>query len=130
MSLRIMQHGHEVVAWDRNEESVKGVTSEGAQGVSSLEDLIHALEPPRHVWLMLPSGDPTEATIRQQLVRSGYLKGIIGLPANLFYGTGIPACIVVLDKENATARKGIGRRTWPKGRLLPARLANISCRIF
>jgi type I restriction enzyme M protein len=34
-------------------------------------------------------------------------KGIIGLPANLFYGTGIPACIVVLDKENAHARKGI-----------------------
>jgi type I restriction enzyme M protein len=48
-----------------------------------------------------------EATIRQQLVRSGYLKGIIGLPANLFYGTGIPACIVVLDKENAAARKGV-----------------------
>ena len=40
-------------------------------------------------------------------VRSGYLKGIIGLPANLFYGTGIPACIVVLDKENAAARKGV-----------------------
>lgn len=48
-----------------------------------------------------------EATIRQQLVRSGYLKAIIGLPANLFYGTGIPACILVLDKENANARKGI-----------------------
>jgi type I restriction enzyme M protein len=48
-----------------------------------------------------------EATIRQQLVRSGYLKGVIGLPANLFYGTGIPACIVVLDKENAAARKGV-----------------------
>jgi type I restriction enzyme M protein len=48
-----------------------------------------------------------EAAIRQQLVRSGYLKGIIGLPANLFYGTGIPACIVVLDKENAAGRKGI-----------------------
>ena len=48
-----------------------------------------------------------EAVIRRQLVRSGYLKAIIGLPANLFYGTGIPACIVVLDKENATARKGI-----------------------
>lgn len=48
-----------------------------------------------------------EAVIRQQLIRSGYLKGIIGLPANLFYGTGIPACILVLDKENATARKGI-----------------------
>ena len=48
-----------------------------------------------------------EAVIRKQLVRSGTLKGIIGLPANLFYGTGIPACILVLDKENATARKGI-----------------------
>jgi type I restriction enzyme M protein len=48
-----------------------------------------------------------EAVIRQQLVRSGILKGIIGLPANLFYGTGIPACILVLDKENAAARKGV-----------------------
>jgi len=48
-----------------------------------------------------------EAAIRQNFVRSGILKGIIGLPANLFYGTGIPACILVLDKENAAARKGI-----------------------
>jgi type I restriction enzyme M protein len=48
-----------------------------------------------------------EAAIRKQLVRSGYLKGIIGLPANLFYGTGIPACILVLDKDNAQARRGI-----------------------
>jgi type I restriction enzyme M protein len=48
-----------------------------------------------------------EAVIRRQLVHSGILKGIIGLPANLFYGTGIPACILVLDKQNATARKGV-----------------------
>jgi type I restriction enzyme M protein len=48
-----------------------------------------------------------EAVIRREIVRRGYIKGIIGLPANLFYGTGIPACIVVLDKENAAARKGI-----------------------
>jgi type I restriction enzyme M protein len=48
-----------------------------------------------------------EGVIREQLVRSGILKGIIGLPANLFYGTGIPACIVVLDKQNATARRGV-----------------------
>jgi type I restriction enzyme M protein len=41
------------------------------------------------------------------LVRKGFIKGIIGLPANLFYGTGIPACIIVLDKENAHNRKGI-----------------------
>ncbi len=48
-----------------------------------------------------------EADIRRNLVRKGYIKGIIGLPANLFYGTGIPACIVVVDKEDAHARKGI-----------------------
>lgn len=48
-----------------------------------------------------------EAGIRTRLIRLGYIKGIIGLPANLFYGTGIPACIIVLDKEGATGRKGI-----------------------
>jgi type I restriction enzyme M protein len=48
-----------------------------------------------------------EADIRRNIVARGYIKGIIGLPANLFYGTGIPACIMVLDKENASARKGI-----------------------
>ena len=48
-----------------------------------------------------------EAEIRRNLIRHGYIKGIIGLPANLFYGTGIPACIVVVDKEDAHARKGI-----------------------
>ncbi len=48
-----------------------------------------------------------EADIRKNLIRKGYIKGIIGLPANLFYGTGIPACIIVIDKENAHSRKGI-----------------------
>ena len=48
-----------------------------------------------------------EAVIRKNLVQRGYIKAVIGLPANLFYGTGIPACIIVLDKENAAARKGI-----------------------
>lgn len=49
----------------------------------------------------------TEADIRRNLVRQGYIKGIIGLPSNLFYGTGIPACIIVLDKEGVVARQGI-----------------------
>ena len=48
-----------------------------------------------------------EAAIRRNLVKRGWIKGVIGLPANLFYGTGIPACIVVIDKENAVGRRGI-----------------------
>ncbi len=45
--------------------------------------------------------------IREKQIKQGYIKGIIGLPANLFYGTGIPACIIVIDKEHANARSGI-----------------------
>lgn len=48
-----------------------------------------------------------EAEIRRNLIRRGYIKGIIGLPANLFFGTGIPACIIVVDKAEAASRKGI-----------------------
>lgn len=61
--------------------------------------------------IILPHGvlfrGNTEADIREKLIRKGYIKGIIGLPANLFYGTGIPACIIVIDKEYADNRKSI-----------------------
>ncbi|SHY17372.1 type I restriction-modification system methyltransferase subunit [Mycobacteroides abscessus subsp. abscessus] len=61
--------------------------------------------------IILPHGvlfrGNAEATIRTRLLKQGFIKGIIGLPANLFYGTGIPACIVILDKENAQARTGV-----------------------
>lgn len=48
-----------------------------------------------------------EATIRQKIIDKGWIKGIISLPPNLFYGTGIPACIIVIDKEGAKNRSGI-----------------------
>ena len=61
--------------------------------------------------IILPHGvlfrSNREADIRRNLIQRGLIKGIIGLPANLFYGTGIPACILVLDKENARTRTGI-----------------------
>lgn len=61
--------------------------------------------------IILPHGvlfrGNTEAEIRKKLILKGYIKGIIGLAPNLFYGTGIPACIIVLDKENAVNRKSI-----------------------
>ncbi len=61
--------------------------------------------------IILPHGvlfrGNAEAAIREQLIKRGFIKGIIGLPANLFYGTSIPACIIILDKEQANARKGI-----------------------
>ncbi|GAA8697750.1 type I restriction-modification system subunit M [Helicobacter pylori] len=48
-----------------------------------------------------------EAQNRKNLLLKGYIKGVIGLAPNLFYGTSIPACVIVLDKENARARKGV-----------------------
>ncbi len=61
--------------------------------------------------IILPHGvlfrGNAEAEIRKSLIKKGYIKGIIGLPANLFYGTGIPAAIILVDKENAANRKGI-----------------------
>ena len=58
--------------------------------------------------MILPHGvlfrGNAEARIRENLLKQGFIKGIIGLPANLFYGTGIPACIIVIDKETAHQR--------------------------
>lgn len=61
--------------------------------------------------IILPHGvlfrGNSEADIRKEIIDRGYIKGIIGLPANLFFGTGIPACIIVIDKEDASERQGI-----------------------
>lgn len=73
--------------------------------------IIRSLKPNGKAACILPHGvlfrGNAEADIRKNLIRRGYIKAIIGLPANLFYGTGIPACIIVIDKENAAARRGI-----------------------
>jgi type I restriction enzyme M protein len=91
--------------------------------------IIRSIKPDGKGACILPHGvlfrGNAEDTIRRSLVQRGYIKGIIGLPPNLFYGTGIPACIIVIDKENAAARKGIfmidaskdKRKDGPKNRL-------------
>lgn len=48
-----------------------------------------------------------EGVIRKRILQQGYIKAIIGLPANLFFGTGIPACIIILDKAGSAGRKGL-----------------------
>ena len=98
-------------AQDRFQRFTWGVPPKKQGDYAYLLHIIRSMKSTGKAACILPHGvlfrGNVEAVIRQQLVRSGYLKAIIGLPANLFYGTGIPACIVVLDKENAPARKGI-----------------------
>src|SRR5688572_20970658 len=63
MAKRLVDRGHDVVAFDRDPEAVKAAESDGAVAAASLEDLAEKLDPPRHVWIMVPSGAPTQATI-------------------------------------------------------------------
>jgi len=87
-------------------------TPPGKQGdYAYLLHIVRSLKSTGRGACILPHGvlfrGHAEADIRRNLVRKGYIKGIIGLPANLFYGTGIPACIIIIDKKDAHARKGI-----------------------
>jgi len=73
---------------------------------------IHSLKPQKGKGaIILPHGvlfrGNAEAVIRKEIINKRIIKGIIGLPANLFFGTGIPACIIIIDKENAQARQGL-----------------------
>lgn len=93
--------------------------------------MVKSLRPRGKGVVVLPHGvlfrGNSEARIRTELIKRGYIKAIIGLPANLFYGTSIPACLIVLDKEDAQARSGIFMidaskglaKDGPKNRLRP-----------
>lgn len=81
--------------------------------------IIRSLKSKGKAAVILPHGvlfrGNAEAEIRKNLIKRGYIKGIIGLPANLFYGTGIPACLIIIDKENADNRKAIFMMDASKG---------------
>ena len=88
-----------------------GIPPEKNGDYAFLLHMLKSLKSTGKAAVILPHGvlfrGGAEGTIRKNIVRQGFIKGIIGLPANLFYGTGIPACILVLDKEGAVGRKGI-----------------------
>lgn len=63
MALRLLRAGHEVVAYDRDPRAAATLAGEGATPAASLTDLVRALRPPRHVWLMVPAGAPVSETI-------------------------------------------------------------------
>ena len=106
-----------------------GVPPQKQGDYAYLLHILRSLRPTGRGACILPHGvlfrGGAEGAIRRNLVQRGYIKGIIGLPPNLFFGTGIPACVVVLDKEGAAARKGIFlidaskgfRKEGPKNRL-------------
>lgn len=97
--------------YERWNEHMIGVPPEKNGDYAFLLHIIRSLKDKGKGACILPHGvlfrGNAEADIRKYLIKRGYIKGIIGLPSNLFYGTGIPACIIIIDKEDAASRKGI-----------------------
>ena len=88
-----------------------GIPPEKNGDYAFLLHMLKSLKSTGKAAIVLPHGvlfrGGAEAGIRTRILKQGFIKGIIGLPANLFYGTGIPACLIVLDKEGAAGRKGV-----------------------
>lgn len=89
-----------------------GMPPEGCADYAFLLHMLKSMDPDHgRGAIILPHGvlfrGGQEEQIRKNLIKKGYIEGIIGLPSNLFYGTGIPACIIVLDKKDAPYRKNI-----------------------
>lgn len=92
-------------------DGIAPVPPDGCADYAFLLHIIESLNSTGHGACILPHGvlfrGGAEAEIREFLVGKKLISGIIGLPANLFYGTGIPACIIIIDKENAYKSEGI-----------------------
>jgi type I restriction enzyme M protein len=110
-SVKRWSHGFDPVHDLYNRFSPYGIPPEKQGDYAFLLHIVSSMKSTGKAACILPHGvlfrGNAEAEIRKNLIQRGYIKGIIGLPANLFYGTGIPACILVLDKEGAAERKGI-----------------------
>ncbi|TYS13109.1 decarboxylating 6-phosphogluconate dehydrogenase [Rossellomorea vietnamensis] len=67
LSLNLLEHKHDVVAFDLNEEAMKKISAEGVATASTIEELVGKLEKPRTIWMMVPAGDATESVFNQVL---------------------------------------------------------------
>jgi len=65
MARRLLKGGHNITAWDPAKEAVAAIAAEGAAQAASIADLAGRLQSPRVIWLMVPSGEPTETTINE-----------------------------------------------------------------
>jgi len=94
-----------------HETGLAPVPPSGCGDYAFLLHIIASLKPLGHGACILPHGvlfrGGAEQDIRKWLISKQYISGIVGLPQNLFYGTNIPACIIILDKEHCGSAKGI-----------------------
>lgn len=105
--------------YGRYSDAEFGVPPEKNGDFAWLLHVVKSLKSTGKAAVILPHGvlfrGNSEAAIRKKIIDQGFIKGIIGLPANLFFGTGIPACIIIIDKEDAAQREGIFMMDASKG---------------
>ncbi len=81
----------------------RGVPPKSKGDYAFISHMVESLNEHGRAGVVLPHGvlfrGSSEGTIRKALIEENKLKAVVGLPANLFYGTGIPACILIFDKN-------------------------------
>jgi len=106
MSQRLIEHGHEVVAFDLDADARSAAAAFGAQPVATLQELAAALEPPRVAWVMVPAGKPTNDTITTLagLFSSGDVvidggKGQLAAALEALRGSAVEVAAIGLAKQ-------------------------------
>lgn len=111
MARRLMQHGQEVIAYNRTPEKTKQLMQEGAEGAFSLQELVEKLHSPRVIWLMLPAGKPVDDHI--ELLHSILSSGdIIVEGGNSNYKDDIDRAALLNEKGIHYLDAGVSGGIW------------------
>lgn len=111
MAERLMKGGHRVVGYARSRGSIQKAVEKKIIGAFSLEELVNQLKPPRTVWLMVPSGEPVEETIRSLLPY--LLKGDVIIDGgNSFYKDSIRRAKMLKGKDIQFVDAGVSGGIW------------------
>ena len=111
MTQRLLDGGHEVVAFDRNEEVVAAVETQGATGARSLRELVEKLEPPRAAWVMVPAGAPTVETIDELVALMASGDTIID-GGNSRYSDAVARSATLAEKGIGFIDAGVSGGVW------------------
>jgi 6-phosphogluconate dehydrogenase len=108
---RLMEHGHEIVAFDRSADAVAAIAKDGATPAASLEEVAAKMASPRIFWVMLPAGEPTESTV-EALMAAAEPGDIIIDGGNSFYKDDIRRAKTAAERQLHYVDVGTSGGVW------------------